>query len=244
MAKDIKEAISGNSEDTKGDSENTKDDSMNTGDVSKNIGDGSKDVHDESDDFEEINDFEDDIEQLEKENDEINVELAEILFPQSPIYGEGNYDQFYDEIKMGFVCDISEIHINDNDHINSIQIEYRDGSKGRFHGGSGGSPENFVLNPDEKIIRIDVSTYQGVVSSISFYTDFGRKESFGTVRANTQTFEMVDGAYLCAIKGYDMSKTSDDRVSKTGEGNIGALPAIGFVAKVPFLVDDELPQSS
>ena len=151
---------------------------------------------------------------------EIDNELRDLL-QESPLYGDIDPSSFFHEDGKGIEDDIGKIHIKCGDMINSIQVEYRKGGKGDLHGGPGGELKTFTVEEDERITAVRVSTLEGKgVSSISLCTDTGgREEVFGTVRENEEEHEMVDGAYVSAIKGCYLFE------------NYEALPAIGFYGK-------------
>lgn len=170
---------------------------------------------------------------LRRKNETIKDEMAAFVL-ESPIFGNGIYQRFYDEAEIAYTDDISKIHIRSSDLIDGIQIEYRFGGKSVYHGGQGGTLKAMVLDPHEKITTVEVSTYHGAVSSLSFYTDMGKTESFGEVQGDIQAYELTDGNYLAAIKGYDMFKKENGEATQicpTLPGNREVLPAIGFTAK-------------
>ena len=170
------------------------------------------------------------IEALKEENKKIQQELHELL-PESEIFSSGSPESYYNESEMGNVDDIVKIHIRCGGLIDAIQVEYRHGGKGAYHGGQGGSAKVMSLDADERITKVEVSTYHGSISSLSFYTDTGRNENFGIIRSDVQEYEMTNGAYLAAIKGYDLFVGSTKSFPIWG-GNFEVLPAIGFVAKI------------
>jgi len=165
------------------------------------------------------------IEGLEKENEKIKKKLEDDC-PGSNIFGknDGSDDKYYDESEISYTDDISKIHIkSDDDFVHSIQIEYMFGSKTACHGGKGGRLKTLVLDSDEKIIGVDVSMFEDIVSGLTFYTNAGEEKKFGKISGEdrVQSYELYDGQYLAGIKGYD-----NDNGEATG------LPAIGFTAKV------------
>lgn len=176
---------------------------------------------------------ENEIEDLKRKNQKIKDEIKDFA-PESAIFGEGFANSYYDESEIAYIDDISKIHVNSSDLIHGIQIEYRLGGKQPYHGGCGGTLKTMVLDPNEKITTVEVSIYKGVVSSLSFYTDIGNTERFGKVHGDLKAYELADGAYLGAIKGYDMFKNVNGEATKncpTLPGNREILPGIGFTAK-------------
>ncbi|XP_072020722.1 uncharacterized protein [Amphiura filiformis] len=174
-----------------------------------------------------------DIEELKKQNEQIRADLQELL-PESPIYGDDSSGNYFTETDIANVDDITKIHIRSGMLINAIQVEYRHGGLGAYHGSKGGTPSTFVLNSDERITKVEVRICPSclAVGSISFFTDCGRMETFGRYQSKVQTFEMIDGAYLGAIKGYDKTGEEPAKRGVSCKGNYGLLPAIGFVPKV------------
>lgn len=174
------------------------------------------------------------IEDLKRQNQAIRKQIAEIL-PESPIYGSGTAS-YFDESELANIDDITKIHVRCGDLIDGIQVEYRHGGKGQYHGGTGGVTRTFSLRPDERITAVKGTINNTVIGSLTFVTDCGREETFGKPVGESFIYEMTDGSYLAAIKGYDMYEDPVLRLPCKScpqwRGKFELLPALGFIAKL------------
>lgn len=167
---------------------------------------------------------ESEVQMCEMKNDEIRKENTE-----SEIYGADGKESF-NEYEFATVGDIVQIKVWCGDLIDAIQVVYTY-ETGGHHGGNGGTLRVLQLSTDEKITTVRGTTTTDIISSLTFCTDYGREETFGVSRGDGFEFEMTDGYYLGAIKGYDAYHNGSKNYPKW-EGDFQLLPALGFIAKV------------
>lgn len=171
--------------------------------------------------------LEEDIQSLIGEQGIIREQLA-VMLPESPIYGWGK-DSYFDESDLANLEDIVQIKIGCGDLIDAIQVKYRS-QIGAQHGGNGGGLHTFDLETEEKITMVSGTTAGGAISSLTFSTDSGRQQTFGKKSGEAFEFEMTNGSYLAAIKGFDAYSGGGKKYPGLA-GNYELLPAIGFIAK-------------
>jgi hypothetical protein len=116
------------------------------------------------------------------------IELADQAAPVtsvsvSPLFGGAGGAPFQDPAQD--VERLAKIVVRASDRIDFLQATYelKDGSVrlGSPHGGSGGAPSSFTLNPGEHLVRMD-GQHNGIVNRLRFHTDQGRVVSFGGYR--------------------------------------------------------------
>jgi hypothetical protein len=108
------------------------------------------------------------------------IEVAPASVAVSPLFGGTGGSPFKDSAQE--VKRLAQIVVRAADQIDGLQAIYemKDGSvqPGAPHGGSGGSPSSFTLNPGEHIVRMD-GQHNGILNRLRFHTDQGRVAAFG-----------------------------------------------------------------
>ena len=173
-----------------------------------------------------------------KEVEEKLFKQISSILPESDMYGCGQ-ESFFTEFWLAYDEDIGEIRVGSGDLIEAIQVKYKS-KTGALHGGDGGNMESIKLTDDERITAVSgtllKATGGNLLSSLTFSTDYGREVTFGKGADQPDHerfhFQMYDGAYLAAIKGYDAFSKEAGATFPGLKGNNKLLPAIGFIQKM------------
>ena len=91
-------------------------------------------------------------------------------------YGTKNYICHAD--KLPPVAHLREVRVNSGDLVDGLQAVLQNSYLLNKHGGGGGSASNFVLQPNEHLVRV-FGEYANYVDEITFVTDLGRSQHFG-----------------------------------------------------------------
>lgn len=102
-----------------------------------------------------------------------------------------------DEINMGF---ISQIDVRHGKVIDNLRLSYGNSAASQ-HGGGGGSADTFVLEPGERIIRVEGSAGD-YIDSLQFFTDKGKQSpKYGGGGGTPFQAEASVGGQLITIEG-------------------------------------------